>query len=396
MVPYQCKTWPSELSLKNEHSSTMKVCIIQPVMKGYRMPFFVGLAERLSQVGITLQVVYGTPWLEEAKRGDHVELPPPLGRKVESRMLFRKLFFLPVLRPWLSADLVIVEHANKHLLNYLLAGLWATGVKRIAYWGHGRDRQANADSRAERFKRRSMHWADWWFAYTAQSAAYVAEQGFPAGRITVVENAIDTRALRDDLATVSEDELQGARAGLGWNGNEQVAVFCGSLYQNKRLDLLFDAADRVHREVLLFRLLIIGGGPLADEVARFASDRPWVKAVGPKFGHEKSVLLRLANMWLNPGALGLGILDAFCAGIPMLTTGQLTHGPEIEYLHHQQNGLLLDSSAHAYADGILQLLGDSAFQDSLRNGALASAQQYSIETMVENFAVGVERCLHPS
>lgn len=373
-----------------------RVCIIQPVMKGYRLPFLVGLDKRLSQVGITLQVVYGTPWPEEAKRGDHVELPPPLGLKVESRMLFGKLFLQPVIRPWLTADLVIVEHANKHVLNYLLSILRSIGVKRVAYWGHGRDRQANPDSWAERYKRRSLHWADWWFAYTAGAAAYVAEQGFPPSHITVVENAIDTRSLRDDLATVNEDELHDARAGLGWHGDERVAVFCGSLYPNKRLDLLFAAADRVHREVPFFRLLIIGGGPLADEVARFASDRPWVKAVGPKFGHEKSVLLRLANMWLNPGALGLGILDAFCAGIPMLTTGQLTHGPEIEYLHHQQNGLLLDSSAHAYTNGILQLLGNSAFQDSLRNGALASAQQYSIETMVENFAVGVERCLSPS
>jgi glycosyltransferase involved in cell wall biosynthesis len=374
----------------------MNVCIIQPVMKGYRLPFFLGLAERLSQVGITLQVVYGTPWPEEAKRGDHVELPPPLGLKVESRMLFGKLFLQPVLHPWLSADLVIVEHANKHVLNYLLTVLQVLRIKRVAYWGHGLDRQAKADSWTERFKRRSLHWADWWFAYTKQSAAYVADHGFPANRITVVENAIDTRALRDDLASVSEVELHDARAGLGWNADEQVALFCGSLYQNKRLDLLFDAADRVHREAPSFRLLIIGGGPLADDVKDFASVRPWVKHVGPKFGHEKTILLRLALMWLNPGALGLGILDAFCAGLPMLTTHQRTHGPEIEYLHHGQNGLLLDASAQAYASGILQLLGDPAFQSHLRNGALASAQRYSIETMVENFAVGVERCLTPS
>lgn len=52
-----------------------RVCIIQPVMKGYRLPFLVGLDKRLSQVGITIQVVYGTPWPEEAKRGDHEDLP---------------------------------------------------------------------------------------------------------------------------------------------------------------------------------------------------------------------------------------------------------------------------------------------------------------------------------
>ena len=374
----------------------LKVCIIQPVMKGYRLPFFVGLAERLSQAGITLQVVYGTPWPEEAKRRDHVELPPPLGRKVESHMLLGKLFLQPVLRPWLSADLVIVEHANKHLLNYLLAGLWATGGKHIAYWGHGRDRQANADSRAERFKRRSLHWADWWFAYTAQSAAYVAEQGFPEDHITVVENAIDTRALRDDLAAISEDALRDVRTGLGWNGDEQVAAYCGSLYPNKRLDLLFEAADRVHREAPLFRLLVIGGGPLADEVSRFAEDRSWVKYVGPKFGSEKAVLLKLAEIWLNPGLVGLGILDAFCAGLPALTTDLPLHSPEIEYLVEGENGLMVQPTAVEFANVITRLLNDPALLDHLREGALAAAQRYTIETMVENFAVGVERCLRPS
>lgn len=375
---------------------SMRVCIIQPVIKRYRQPFFTGLAARLSQAGIALHVVYGTPWAEEAKRGDHVELSPPLGQKVVSRMVFGKLFFLPVMRPWLTADLVIVEHANKHVLNYLLAGLQVSGIKRIAYWGHGRDRQAASDTWGERFKRRSLHWADWWFAYTAGAADYVAAQGFPVDHITVVENAVDTRALYDDLATVSEDELRDARAKLGWQDDEQVAVFCGSLYQNKRLDLLFDAADRVHRDVPSFRLLIIGGGPMADEVADFASRRPWVAYVGPKFGHEKAVLLKLATMWLNPGLVGLGILDAFCARLPVLTTDLPLHSPEIEYLVDGENGLIVPPTADDFSSAITRLLKDGALLDRLRNGAQNAAQQYSIETMIENFATGVERCLQPS
>lgn len=374
----------------------MKVCIIQPVMKGYRLPFFVGLAERLSQAGITLEVVYGTPWPEEAKRGDHVELQPPLGRKVKSRMLFGKLFWQPVFRPWLSADLVIVEHANKHVLNYLLTVLRAMGVKRVAYWGHGRDRQANADSRAGRFKRRSLHWADWWFAYTAGAATYVAGQGFNRARITVVENAVDTRQLRDELASITETERLTMLAEFGWGADARVAVYCGSLYPNKRVDILLNAADAVHARHAGFRLLIIGGGPSAQEVVEFAGTRPWVRHVGPKFGREKAVLLSLAEMWLNPGLVGLGILDAFCAGLPVLTTDLPLHSPEIEYLVDGENGLIVQPTVDDFADVIERLLKDAVSLEHLRNGALIAAQRYSIETMVENFAVGVERCLSPS
>lgn len=369
------------------------ICIIQPVLKHYRVPFFRELDKALAAEGIGLLVVYGTPWRGEVERGDHADLPGPLGMKANSSMLLGKLLLIPVLRPWLRADLVVVEHANKNLLNYLLAILRGLRLKRVAFWSHGRDRQADSASVGERFKRRTLHWADWWFAYTAESAAYVAAQGYPKDRITVVENAIDTRALRADLDAVSEVELQAIRTAFGWNGTEQVAVFCGSLYRNKRLDLLFEAADRVQREVPAFRLIVIGGGPLAEAVAEFARHRAWVQAVGPKFGHEKSVILKLACMWLNPGALGLGILDAFCAGMPLLTTRQSTHGPEIEYLQHEVNGLLLDDAPEAYADGMLRLLRDGDLAARLREGAVASAQRYSIETMVRNFSNGVRACL---
>lgn len=373
-----------------------RVCIIQPVMKGYRLPFFLGLGARLARAGTRLEVVYGTPWPEEAKRGDHVELPVPLGTRLWSRMLFGNLLLMPVLWAWLRADLVVVEHANKNLLNYLLALMHALGLKRVAYWGHGRDRQSSSDSMAERFKRRSLHWADWWFAYTSQSALYVAEQGFSPARITVVENAIDTRALRDELASVSDEDLRLAREGLGWNEDARIAVFCGSLYANKRLDLLFAAADRAHDLEPSLHLLIIGDGPLAGEVASFATRRPWVKQVGPRFGREKAVLLTLGFAWLNPGLVGLGILDAFCAGLPVLTTDLPMHGPEIEYLRSGENGLMVSPDEAAFAEALIGLMLDPDRLARLREGAMKSTGRYSIETMVENFACGIERCLAES
>lgn len=372
------------------------VCVIQPVMKQYRVPFFIELEKSLAAKGIEMVVVYGIPWRGEAERGDHADLPSPLGLRINSTMLFRRLLLIPVIQPWWRADLVVVEHANKNILNYLLAIVYGLGLKRVAFWSHGLDRQADPASLGERFKRLTLHWANWWFAYTAESGAYVTGQGFPANRITIVENAIDTRTLREDLKAVSEAELDAVRTAFGWHGDEQVAVFCGSLYRNKRLDILFEAADQVHRVAPLFRLLILGGGPLADEVTQFASNRSWVKAVGPKFGHEKTILLKLAQMWLNPGLVGLGILDAFCAGLPVLTTDLPLHSPEIEYLVEGENGLIVQPTVEDFADVIMRLLKDTALLDHLQNGALMAAERYSIETMVENFAVGVERCINQS
>ena len=211
--------------------SLPRLLIIQPVMKGYRLPFFRGLSERLATAGVSLQVAYGTPWAEEAKRGDNVELPAPLGREIESRLLGGKMLWLPAFDALVAASHVIVEHANKNLINYPLALANALAVKRVAYWDHGRDRQSDPSSRGERLKRISLHWGDWWFAYTAGAAAYVAEQGFAPGRITTVGNAFDTRQLRERVASVTPAEREAFRAGLAWClvGRDRVGRgFCGT------------------------------------------------------------------------------------------------------------------------------------------------------------------------
>lgn len=372
------------------------VCIIQPVMKQYRQPFFIGLEKELAQSGVGLQVVYGKPWPEESKRGDNAELPAPLGHQVPTYRLFSKLFIQPSFLPWLRADLVVLEPANKHALNFVLMLLHAIGLKRIAYWGHGYDRQSSPGTRGNRFKRRTLHWATWWFAYTKGAADYVASQGFDAGRITVVENAVDTRGLRTQLSEISSLDIEKARGSLGWEARARIGVFCGSLYANKKLDLLFASAQLIHDRVPDFHLLVLGGGPLENEVRDFALGREWVQYLGPVFGREKAVLLKMVELWLNPGLIGLGILDGFCAGLPIITTNVPFHSPEIEYLEDGVNGLMVLPDAASYSAAVLSLLNDDVTLARLRQGAIESAERYTIETMVANFADGVRKCLRVS
>lgn len=370
-----------------------RVCIIQPVMKHYRLPFFSGLESRLLRSGISLKVVYGTPWAEERERGDEGCLHPPLGCQSKGWMLPGGLYLQPVLRPWLSADLVIVEHANKHALNWLLLALRSVGLKRVAYWGHGRDRQGNPGSAGERFKRRSLHWADWWFAYTQGAADYIVAEGFDRTSVSVVENAIDTREVIREVASITDTEKGRLLAELGWGRAARVGVYCGSLYPNKRLDLLLQAALLVRATHPDFHLLIVGGGPSVEEVTEFSSRHSWVRYVGPKFGREKARFLSLADMALNPGLVGLGILDAFSARLPLLTTRLPIHSPEIEYLIDGQNGLMLGASERAYAAGITALLSDAVLLRQLQEGAAVASRRHSIEAMIENFARGIENCL---
>ena len=209
-----------------------------------------------------------------------------------------------------------------------------------------------------------------------------------------VENAVDTSALNRDLADVSPSQRAANRARRGWSESDVVGIYCGSLYPNKRLDLLVEAGKRIHAEMPSFRLLVVGGGPEAGWMAQAAATHAqWLRYEGPRFGADKVACLSMAQVCLNPGLVGLGILDGFCAGLPMITTDLPVHSPEIEYLEAGVNGLMTPPRAADYADGVLALLRDPPRLAAMRAAARAAAERFSIETMVGNFSAGVRQCL---
>ena len=142
-----------------------------------------------------------------------------------------------------------------------------------------------------------------------------------------------------------------------------------------------------------FQLIIIGDGPERMVVESFAARVDWVRYVGARVGREKAAYFRLAYVALNPGLIGLGILDAFACGLPVITTEIDIHSPEIEYLEDGENGVSCRPDLSVYADTVADVLTNRSLHARLSAGALASADQYSVETMVQNFRSGILRCL---
>jgi glycosyltransferase involved in cell wall biosynthesis len=108
------------------------------------------------------------------------------------------------------------------------------------------------------------------------------------------------------------------------------------------------------------------------------------------------VFFRLARVFLNPGLVGLGILDCFAAGLPFVTSPDAKHSPEIAYLDDGVNGMFVKGGPKEYASAVSQLLKDDAKLQKLRSGALMSSQRYTVENMVQNVASGILSCLEIS
>src|SRR5262249_22924571 len=147
-----------------------------------------------------------------------------------------------------DADLVVLMQENRILSNYpYLARRWAHGPL-VAFWGHGANFQSNTpNGLRERWKRFLLGKVDYWFAYTEATAGLLARAGYPATRISVLQNALDVRKFEQQCAAVTDEDLRGLRHRLGIPPDAPVGVFCGTFYAEKRLDLLFAAADIVRR-----------------------------------------------------------------------------------------------------------------------------------------------------
>lgn len=367
-----------------------KVCIIQRRLTHYRVPLFSALRDALAGRGIQLVLLVGRGTPAEERKHDVGELS--WAQSIQTHYLAGgRLCWQPVQRHLAGADLVVVTQENKLLQNHLL--MLQPRCFKLAFWGHGANLQSdNPNGLKERFKRWTANRVDWWFAYTQMSADLVEAAGFPDDRITVLNNAVDTSELQQQRQSVIPEETQALRESLGF-GAGPVGVFVGSLYKDKRLDFLFAAAEMIRRQVPDFHLLIVGEGPEHDMVQAWCTAHPWARWVGPRFGREKAAYISVAQLMLNPGLVGLGVLDAFVCGVPMLTTDCGIHSPEIAYLESGVNGVMVADDLNAYVEVSVRLLGDAQALDTLRAGCVASAQGYTVENMARRFADGIAHAL---
>jgi len=382
--------------MRQRDGCVKKAVIFQYRLLHYRTALFSRLKTACDDRGVDLRLIYGQPTRREAGRRDDAFLD--WADKVENRYLpvgRRDVLWQPFPSEHRDASVVVVMQENRLLSNYPLLFLPRSPERRLAFWGHGRNLQSPRPGGVlERWKKLMVGRVDWWFAYTQATRRILLGDGYPDERITVLDNALDNEAFQRDLSSIGEEDLARIRDELGAPSGTTMGLFCGSLYPDKRIGYLIEAADRIHKNLEKnFVLVVVGGGPGAGEVLSAAKTRPWMKCVGVKKGRDKAGYFRIADVVLNPGAVGLHVLDAFCAGIPMVTTKDARHGPEIAYLEDGHNGVVVEGSPEGYARAVTALLGNPKVLQRIREQAKRSARVYTLEQMVENFANGIEQSL---
>lgn len=362
-----------------------KVLIIQQIIPDYRKEFFNLLKQELVKNDIELVLIHGE------KENKLLDWAIPIANK-KINFLKVDLRWQPLLKYIKNKDLIIVEAANKLILNYVIIILRSFNKTKLGFWGHGRNMQAHQDSWRNKFSLLFLKKCDWWFGYTTGVRDFLIKNAYPANQITVVQNAIDTGRLRKQLREIKDSDVSELRNQLKITSNK-VALFCGGMYLEKRIDFILETCYQVKKEIPEFEMIFIGVGEESVKVEKAAENNCWIHYVGSKKGKDRIKYFKIASIQLMPESVGLGILDSFALETPIITTQGEFHGPEIEYLENGINGIITEDSLKEYSQTIIRIL-KTAQHTNLLKGCIASANKYTVQQMVENFKNGIINCIN--
>lgn len=360
-----------------------ELCIVQPYLPRYRVPFFDGLSVALKEHDVHLRVIAGQASREQAQRGDSAQAS--WLEQVHTRTLAigsRHLALTLTSRLWKHSDAVIVPHQGSSL--DALAATAGSSPRHVGVWGHIASYTSPLnpiDGAVERWQlRRAQHV----FAYMPGGAAFAREQGVRAERITTVMNTIDTTRLEAALARTTTTDIAAFRQRHQLPDAPYLA-YVGGLDRSKRIDVLAESLDILHARRSNVHIVVAGRGD-HEHLLRPAEARGQATLVGYADVDTKALILKGSEAIANPGRVGLVAVDALTARRSIVTTRWPWHAPEIEYLREGESVFLSPDNAGDFADALeaatkrtgLSSVGDrpspprmEAMVSNFRNGVLA-------------------------
>jgi glycosyltransferase involved in cell wall biosynthesis len=374
----------------------------------YRRAFY----ERLAGVASRRYVVFhGDP---EPGAGIAAASPPFDFEHVEVRNRFwrvlgRTLVYQPVFSGVARRDYaaLVIGHEVKYVANIALALFFRALGKPVLLWGFGRNTDMLTEFRTplgRAFGRMvtfgqvlMMRLATDYMAYTQTGASYAKQAGIREDRITVLNNTIEISGEIAAHARAQALDRARLRHELGVSAEAVVLLFVGRLNAAKRVDALIEAVQTLREQHgAPIEVLIVGSGPEEARLKTLASDAAWCRFLGQIHDTDAlSRIFRASDAVVIPGYVGLAVNHAFAHGLPVITCHSETHSPEIEYIEHSVNGLILPS-LQELAPGLLRFASSSELRESLARHALRSRDKLDLRRMAEAFDDGVRRAVERS
>lgn len=371
------------------------IAVVQPYLAQYQLPFFELSRDRLLEHGISLEVLAGSPSASRRKRRDQANIAfshaIPVMRLPNGFLKFD--YQDSRLSKCSSApDAVILEQATRHLDSYYHLIRSRFGGPAVAFWGHGRAFHRNESKSLRNWRASMTNAASWFFAYTGEGADSVAEAGFPRDRISILNNATDTRSLIGAMASISSDTRQSFMDAHGLSSSN-TAIFIGGIDEGKDIETLVKVCTLVSQVNPKFRCLVVGAGSLEHLLTSRDAIESGVRFLGRLYGNQKALALSVADIALIPREVGLVAVDALAADIPVVTQAKAGHGPEFAYLIEGSSVFTSTAGAEALSDLVRRVLTERRLLQGTSILSKPAVRELTVEQMSLSFSDGVVRWL---
>jgi glycosyltransferase involved in cell wall biosynthesis len=228
---------------------------------------------------------------------------------------------------------------------------------------------------------RNRHFA----CISAEIADEWAALGVPRSAMIQSASGVDTAVYRPaDMPPLSD------------RGRFQ-AVFTGRLHDQKQVDVLIRAWPIVRR-IAPARLLVVGDGPLRDELTRLRDSLGLTEADVELTGRldDPAAALRSSDLFVLPSraeGMSNSLLEAMATGLPCVVSAI---GGNVDLIQPELTGRLVsESSPEAWADAILGVYRNP--EAARRWGSAARERverEYSIDAIVDRNVLLYRRLIH--
>jgi len=223
----------------------------------------------------------------------------------------------------------------------------------------------------------AFRWCDAIVCNSQAAADRLIAAGLSLHKIAVIGNALPAEAFAATPAALPK-RPPGFRVGMVARMNHRYKNHSGFLR----------IAAQIHQRMPNAEFLLVGDGPLRQELEREASSL----GLGPSanfLGDRQDMPAVLASMDVavntsDSESLSNVILEAMAAGLPVVAYGV---GGNCELLNEQRGALISEGNEIGFADAVQNLLADSALREQLGRNARQFAQEnFSLDRVRQRYA----------
>ena len=350
----------------------ISIAHLQPIIPHYREEFFYLMGKA------TEQDVFIYDDVKKASK-DSFNLGSTCCKRISSFTLPGGLMInnpLPLLSKKYNA-LVLMLHFG-HLTTWLLLLTKWLHRKKIILWGQGISvkRYLREEKKPDWKLRLMISLSDGvWFYMDKEMDQW--QKLFPRKPMIALRNTLS--GVNAMTQYVPEQTVSQLKQKYGIK-EDVVLVFCARFTANRRVDLLLETIKRLNPDV--FGFIIIGDGAYKPDFSEYHNVHDFGQLYDTSVKRE---LFAIADIYFQPGWVGLSIVEAMAYGKPIFTferSAETLQCVEYSYIHNGENGLIFKNIDDCIDK--IKLLSDNDIKRMGDNARDYVAKHLTIEHMVDN------------